>query len=370
MIQAKVIADSKNTFGNRMTTMVVTFPRYILAELNTHRMFSRNSASSRAIPFNKMMESVQNNPFIPMAWQKDHKGMQGSEYITNDLHVERCKEDWLAARDNAIESAILLNNGFPVMDSNYKQVGTERINTVTKQLCNRLLEPFMWHTVIITATEWENFFYQRCPQYQFHDAGEYEFRSKKDVINHFGKDEMVEGRINRTLEELTELDWLEVNGGQADIHMMALAEAMWDALNESTPIELKEGEWHIPFISSMEVPKLQDRIKGIHDPNNPFPIEELYKRMDEIAIKVAVAKCARISYTVVGEEKDEDYEKDILLHDRLIELMHPSPFEHIGQAMTAFEYNTNLIVTNGEVTSKGASNNLRGFKQYRQILKI
>ena len=81
MIQAKIIADSKNKFGNRITTMIVTIPRIILAEFNTHRMFSRNSASSRAIPFEKMVKSVKENPFIPIAWQKDHKGMQGTEYF-------------------------------------------------------------------------------------------------------------------------------------------------------------------------------------------------------------------------------------------------------------------------------------------------
>lgn len=79
MISAKVIADSilKPDYDNnpvsRITTMIVTFPRFILAEFNTHRMFSRNSASSRAIPFEKMLEVVQNNPFIPIAWQKHHK---------------------------------------------------------------------------------------------------------------------------------------------------------------------------------------------------------------------------------------------------------------------------------------------------------
>ena len=80
-ISAQIVADSKNEFGDRITTMLVTFPRYILAELNTHRMFSKNSASSRAIPFVKMLKSVKENPFIPIAWQKDHPGMQGTEYL-------------------------------------------------------------------------------------------------------------------------------------------------------------------------------------------------------------------------------------------------------------------------------------------------
>lgn len=153
MVQAKVIADSKNQFGNRITTMVVTMPRFILAEFNTHRMFSRNSASSRAIPFEKMVKSVQENPFIPIAWQKDHKGMQGTEYLIDEDDIQRAEKDWLNARDYAVEQAVYLSNH----------------HRVTKQLCNRLLEPFMWHTVIISATEFSNFFELRCPSYEIDD---------------------------------------------------------------------------------------------------------------------------------------------------------------------------------------------------------
>lgn len=149
MISAKVIADSKNESGNRITTMIITLPRIILAELNTHRMLSKNSASSRAIPFKKMLKSVQENPFIPIAWQKDHKGMQGTEYISTEEGIYICKRGWLEARDIAIKQAQWLNSC-----------------NVTKQLCNRLLEPFMWHTVIVTATEWENFFALRASCYE------------------------------------------------------------------------------------------------------------------------------------------------------------------------------------------------------------
>ena len=71
MIKAQVVADSLNPQGDRLTSLLVTFPRIILAEVNTHRMLSKNTRSSRAIPFNKMVEAVQNNPFIPIAWQKE-----------------------------------------------------------------------------------------------------------------------------------------------------------------------------------------------------------------------------------------------------------------------------------------------------------
>ena len=150
MYKVEILADSLSPQGNRLTTMKITFPRMVLAEMNTHRMFSRNSASSRAIPFKKMVTMVEENPFIPIAWQKDHKGMQGTEYFTeheSNLH----RQHWLTARDYAIhQSKILANNG-----------------EVTKQLCNRLLEPFMWHTVIITSGKegLDNFFKLRCPEY-------------------------------------------------------------------------------------------------------------------------------------------------------------------------------------------------------------
>ena len=147
-ISATIVADSLGPNGDRVTSILVTFPRFILAELNTHRMLSKNSASSRAIPLNKVIESVTNNPFIPIAWQKKHKGMQGTEYFTDISEINHLCKLWLEGRDESVMLAEALN-----------------IKGITKQLCNRLLEPFMWHTVLITATEFENFFKLRCPQY-------------------------------------------------------------------------------------------------------------------------------------------------------------------------------------------------------------
>jgi thymidylate synthase ThyX len=145
MIKAEIVGDSLSPQGHRITSFLLTYPRIIHSELMTHRMFSRNSASSRAIPFKRMVESVMNNPFIPIAWQKDHKGMQGTEYLIDST----LKEDWLKQRDSAIFIADRLNE-----------------KGVTKQLCNRLLEPFMWHTTLVTATEFDNFFELRNPVYE------------------------------------------------------------------------------------------------------------------------------------------------------------------------------------------------------------
>ena len=153
LISATIIKDSLGLKGDRITTFKLVFPRYILAELNTHRLFSKNSASSRAIPFKKMVKSVIETPFIPMAWQKEHKGMQGSEYIIDRNLVSHIKKDWLDARDYAVEQAKRLNE----------------LGEVTKQLCNRLLEPFLYHTVLLTATEYDNFMKLRMPVYEIDD---------------------------------------------------------------------------------------------------------------------------------------------------------------------------------------------------------
>ena len=248
-ISAKIIADSIDERGNRITSYILTYPRIIHAEVMTHRMFSRNAASSRAIPFAKMLKDIQEDPFIPIAWQKAHSGMQGSEYWTEEDEVridignefeyiediqpitEEFKIRWLEARDKAVNIAIGMNN-----------LG------LTKQLCNRLLEPFQWYTCLVTFTEGDNFFELRCPRYEY--SGE-EFRSRKDAINSYTFKVGFE-KERLYLTSLTELDWIKLSKSQAEIHIQALAEAMWDARNESIPKVLKANEWHLPMIEIIE----------------------------------------------------------------------------------------------------------------------
>jgi hypothetical protein len=364
-INATIIADSKNEFGNRITTFVVTFPRIILAELNTHRMFSRNSASSRAIPFKTMVKKVQENPFIPIAWQKDHKGMQGNEYITNKDSLYEIEQDWLKARDSAVKRATRLNSGFPEFKGSTAQEEVPKYDQVTKQLCNRLLEPFMWHTAIITATEYENFFALRCPQYNLNPSKVFKgkiFRSKKESINTLKNNNY----SNKTIEycaNQTTIEWLERNQGQGEIHIMALAEAMWDAMNESTPKELKAGEWHIPFGESLS----EDLFEYFDNSNgNPDRLNENYinEQVEDSIIKIATARCARVSY--LNFDGSDDYQKDIELHDNLAKFGHWSPFEHCAKAMGEDEIALHRLITpDNEIT--GISGNFRGFIQYRKM---
>lgn len=371
-IQAQVVADSKNEFGDRIVTMVLTYPRIIHAEFMTHRMFSRNAASSRAVPAAKMIDAVENNPFIPIAWQRSHKGMQGTEYITDQKEIDLEVLDWLDDRDYAV-----------------KKARGRLARGVTKQLVNRPLETFQWYTTIVTATEWENFFALRCPRYRPIASV---FRSRKDLINYYRnlKGRLLDGSIvtaehaaSYWEKNATELEWLQINKGQAEIHMMALAEAMWDAYQESKPKELIEGEWHIPYYDQI----IDQYFPDIAD---SFFVNGLALPM---SIKLSTVMCARTSYTVVGEDlKPLTYQRMIEIHDEMAgaDPKHMSPFEHCAPAMTKNEFMTytrtrpghadpveedkgrevEIMSVNGEyVMERGWLGNFRGFKQYRKMIK-
>lgn len=141
--ECRIERDSISHWGHRLTTFVSTFPRIVLAEFNTHRMLSRNSASSRAIPVKRQIERVHEDTFYPIFWGKNQKGMQASEELP-PTGIKEARDDWWSAKDAAVKWATILGdpNGLDVH----------------KQITNRLLEPFMWHTAVVTATEWSNFF--------------------------------------------------------------------------------------------------------------------------------------------------------------------------------------------------------------------
>ena len=363
VIKAEVVAHSINPQGDELVSLSITFPRIILAEVNTHRMLSKNTSSSRAIPFKKMVEAVQNDPFIPIAWQKNHSGMQGTEYITDKRHYNLAIGTWLMARDEAVKRASELNSGLSKLLPNGESKVLTNIG-VTKQLANRLLEPFMWTTMLITGSKegWDNFFRLRCPQYY---DGKQTHKSKIEYCK----------ANNSDISEYDKEYWQAVNKGQAEIHMMALAEAIYDAMNESTPKQLKTGEWHIPFYDKIDLMNL-----GGASAKYFMDTKRIITPLSSV-IKVSVAMAARVSYTVVGNEKDVDYQKQLELHDRLIEQdpPHSSPFEHCARAMSPYEYET-FIKGVGDAyegedgiefpdsSAHGWCTNIKGFIPYRYMV--
>ncbi len=161
MFECRVERDSVYEEGSRLTSFVITYPRIVLAEAVTHRLIrdswgevslceraatediSKNSASSRAIPFSKMMEKVKEDPFMPF-WTTNKKGMQGD--AADSLTIEGANSAWLQARDEMVNWATILHETYGIH----------------KQDCNRLLEPFAWVTQIVTSSRWDNFFALRC----------------------------------------------------------------------------------------------------------------------------------------------------------------------------------------------------------------
>jgi len=154
MIKAEIVEDSISKKGVRITTFKLEYPRFIHSELMTHRAFSRNASSSRAIPVNKMIEQVKTNPAMPIHWGKNQPGMQAHEEL-NEADIIEAKDLWRKAALNATLVAECLSD-----------LGAH------KQIVNRLLEPFQIMKTIITATDWDNFFDLRChkdAQPEIHD---------------------------------------------------------------------------------------------------------------------------------------------------------------------------------------------------------
>ena len=144
-ITARVIADSISPNGDRMTTMEIEYPRFILAELNTHRMLSKNSASSRAIPVKAMHEQINQSPAEPVYWGKNQPGMQAKQELTG-TDLTDAKFIWQRARQDALHWAWALAD----------RVGLH------KQVANRITEPWMTMKTVISGTEWRNFFWLRA----------------------------------------------------------------------------------------------------------------------------------------------------------------------------------------------------------------
>lgn len=136
----EVTVESDTVFnGKRITTIIARYPRIIHAEVLTHRSFCRNASSSRAIPAKKMIRDVEDDPFFPMSWGLNQKGMSMSEDTANEA---ACRNQWQQSLDAALMAAKHLSKNL----------------NVHKSLVNRLLEPFSYITCLITATEWANFF--------------------------------------------------------------------------------------------------------------------------------------------------------------------------------------------------------------------
>lgn len=248
-ITAEVVADSLAPCGARLMTQVWTINRDIQAEVNTHKMLSKSSASSRAIPPARMIQNILSDPFVPLVWGTNQAGMQAGVPLEGEAKTE-AERDWLRIRDIVIKEAMFF----------------QAKHNLHKQIVNRLVQPWMMTKIIISGTDWDNLFGLRC-----HPA--------------------------------------------AEPHFQKVAYAARNAMQASTPRQLKAGMWHLPFVDKAAK---DDPVHGI---------------AGEVLYKVAMARCARVSY--LNHEGKFDVDSDVALFEKLVgqDPKHAAPSEHIAQAL-------------------------------------
>jgi thymidylate synthase ThyX len=263
-ITAKIICDSAFS-DKRITTFELEYPRFIHSEVMTHRVFSRNAASSRAIPIKTMIENIFKDTATPVEWGKNQAGMTAKELLSSEDTTEAIKV-WNLARSDAVCRANL---------------------GVHKQIANRILEPFSHIKVVLTATNFDNFF---------------ELRTHKDAQPEF----------------------------------QVLAKLMKGQYDTSSPCILSFDEenphWHLPYTYSH------------FDGNGSQTFTDTLGNSitTNEAIRISVSCCAQVSY----RKNDTTLEKADVIFNKMFAAkpFHASPFEH--QVMISNKYESGNFTGN------------------------
>lgn len=296
MISAKVIADSiASNSGIRITTLELEYPRFIHSEFMTHRVFSRNAQSSRAVPVSKTAEA--NQDFVePLVWGKNKAGMSSEEVLEDDTLL-RAQVWWSTVAKLAFKISKILSD-----------LGLH------KQWANRITEPFSKIKVVVTSTEWENFF------------------------------------------------WLRNDPEAAQPEFVKLAQEIKSAIDNSQPVVLRAGEWHAPYV--VWYPNAEGK-QIFYDENG----EELDV---ETALNISASCCAQVSYRALNSTKEKALEIYAKLFSGAKE--HLSPVEHQAAVMSSPKYDGSgkpyFEVGATALDKKGNfwSGNFKGWIQYRQVL--
>jgi Thymidylate synthase complementing protein len=281
---AKIILDSIGPSGCRLTTFQLRYPRMVHSELLTHRLFSRNSSSSRAIPNERLIAQVLDDPAMPVWWGKNQSGMQAREALSAEPSVmcRMCGRDnvpgvdvWtpgtlVGCHDFRSEQDLAVDEWLRGRDEAVALSRRLAATGLHKQIANRVIEPWMFITVLVSATEYTNWF-----------------------------------ALRDHTDAQPEIAWI--------------ARLMNVAYHESEPEEVDEGGWHLPFLTEEE----RDAI----DCSGGWSLAD--------ARKVSVGRCARVSYLTHDGKRAPG--EDMQLHDRLAGSSpgHWSPFEHVAQALVA-----------------------------------
>ena len=290
-IKVNIIADSICDNGTRLTTFELEYPRYIHAEIMTHRVFSRNAQSSRAVPVEKQLERIRNNPVVPIEWGANKSGMSSSSLLDTAKQY-LAEKIW---KSGAVYSAWV--------SETLGKIGLH------KQWSNRVTEPVSTIKVVITATEWDNFF------------------------------------------------WLRYDVDAAQPEIVELARLMREALDSNCPFPLKNGEWHVPYVQCGLSKLTGGRIYYDED-HNEISLEE--------ALKISASCCAQVSYRKLDVSKN----KAIEIYERLFSgpKPHLSPVEHQATPIDNQGVTWDKGITHVDRNGSYWSGNFKNWIQYRQVL--
>lgn len=305
-IKAKIIADSVSDInGQRITTFELEYPRFIHSELMTHRLFSRNAMSSRAVPIEKMIEQVRNNPAKPIHWGKNQSGMQASEELGEPWRSE-VEAEWGEAAKNSAKNA-------EAMMEMYSH----------KQVVNRIIEPFQLMKTVLTATEFDNFFWLRK-----HEDAQPEIKELADKMY---------GEMKLSLE-------------QSRVNI------------------LEPEDWHVPYYQAGAWSEV-----CISNEIGEEISTDIYDVTLADALAISSSCCAQVSYRLL----DDTIEKARKVYQRLVEStpVHASPFEHCASPMKYEKLNKNSLasgwekgITHMDKEYKFWSGNFKSWIQYRQLI--
>lgn len=306
---AVLIKDSVSITGERLRSFECRYPKAIHNEVMTHRVFSRNASSSRAIPISRMIKDVLDEPWIPEKWPKNMRGMQAKEHLA-PAESDRALAAWLRGRDRAVETANELSYIFPEIDG-------DPFVSVHKEVANRVLEPWAHINTLISSTDFANW------------------------------------------------EWLR-DDEDAQPEIQRLAQKMKVAQDCSNPRLLKEGEWHLPYINDYDAEyqgayEFWKQGRVTRDEPQPFHIRDLL-------LVRSTARSARVSYKTFETGKVSTWEEDQALYDRFVGAIkkHASPFEHQGTPDVWLDVHTEGKL--GHWRRKRYHGNFRGWVQHRKMI--
>lgn len=292
-VDVKLLQHSYSPDGISMYSFEVEIPRIILAEWNTHGMLNTNAQSSRAVPTKKLIEEVRRNPYMPSHWGKNQKGMQAYEECHSSVNSMPREAFW----DICIHNAC--NNAQAFEEAGYH-----------KQIANRVIEPYSHTKLVISGTEWNNFF---------------NLRIHKDA--------------------------------EPNIREMAIK--IYELIYKSDGISLQNGEWHLPYIEYYE-----DFYGNISYGFNGSPIS-----LTE-AIRISLACVAQVSYRSLNtnpEAIDRIYNSLFPSNGAPI---HGSPAQHLATPFKEAQCKGDWQEgeTHRDRDGYSWSAQLRGWCQYRKLI--